>query len=124
MYFQPVVVFFHTAGFNSLDRNAVGKTSFKDELVIGRKVEQHIEKDKEPCYDQAHVSSGRYFVRRKVATIGNTVTTIKTADYEAIRKATAGIEAEWIKQVSGRGVDGAKLASEARQTGLKHLKAN
>ncbi len=67
---------------------------------------------------------GNSEARRKVAAIGNTVTTIKMADYEAIRKATAGIEAEWIKQVAGRDVDGAKLAAEARQIGLKHLKAN
>jgi TRAP-type C4-dicarboxylate transport system substrate-binding protein len=60
---------------------------------------------------------------RKVVTAkGNTITTIGQADYDAIRQATAGIEAEWIKQVSARGIDGARLADEARRIGLKHLK--
>ena len=62
--------------------------------------------------------------RKKVVALGHQVTTIETADYEAIRKATSGMEAEWIKQVSAKGIDGTKLAEEARQIGLKHLKAN
>jgi len=65
---------------------------------------------------------GNNEARKKVAAIGNQVATIKPADYEAIRKATAGIEADWVKQVAAKGIDGAKLAAEARQTGLKHLK--
>lgn len=67
---------------------------------------------------------GNNEARKKVVSIGNTLTTIKPADYEAIRKATTDIEAEWIKQATARGVDGAKLANEARQIGLKHLKQN
>lgn len=62
--------------------------------------------------------------RKKVVALGHQVTTIEAADYEAMRKATSGMEAEWIKQVSAKGIDGAKLAEEARQIGLKHLKAD
>ena len=67
---------------------------------------------------------GNEAARKKVAAIGNKVLTIQTADYEAIRKATGGIEADWVKQVQARGIDGAKLAAEARQIGQKYLKSN
>lgn len=53
---------------------------------------------------------------------GNKVLTVKNEDYEAMRKAAAGIEKEWAAEVAPKGVDGTKLAAEARAIGAKYIK--
>lgn len=52
--------------------------------------------------------------RQKVTELGNKVTDLDATQIEAMRKATAGVVDEWIKEVSGKGVDGQKLVDAAR----------
>ena len=59
--------------------------------------------------------------RKKAAARGNKILTIKADDYAAIKKATSGVEADWIKQASGKGLDGKKLAAAAHEIGAKYL---
>ena len=46
---------------------------------------------------------------------------IKDADYKAMVKASTGVEADWIKQATAKGLDGAKLAAEVHAIGSKYL---
>ena len=59
--------------------------------------------------------------RKKLAAQGNRVLIIKDADYKAMVKASAGVEADWIKQASAKGLDGAKLAAEVHAIGSKYF---
>ncbi len=59
--------------------------------------------------------------RQKLIAQGNKVLIIKDADYKAMVKASAGVEADWIKQASAKGLDGAKLAAEVHAIGNKYL---
>jgi hypothetical protein len=52
---------------------------------------------------------------------GNKVLVIKPEDYAAMKKAGAGVEADWIKQAESRGLDGRKLAAEVHAIGTKYL---
>lgn len=52
---------------------------------------------------------------KKLATLGNKITEFSAAEMAAMRKAVAGVEEEWIKQVSEKGLDGRALANGARQ---------
>ncbi|NML27383.1 TRAP transporter substrate-binding protein [Zoogloea dura] len=53
--------------------------------------------------------------RKKVAEIGNQVTTFSAVEVAAMKRATAGVEEEWAKQVGDKGLDGKKLISAARE---------
>ena len=59
--------------------------------------------------------------RKKLSAQGNKVLVIKDADYQAMVKASASVEADWIKQASARGLDGAKFAAEVHALGKKYL---
>ena len=59
--------------------------------------------------------------RKKLAAQGNKTLVIKDADYNAMKKTTASVEADWIKQANARGLDGGKLASEVHAIGAKYL---
>lgn len=51
---------------------------------------------------------------KKVLALGNKITEYSAAEMAAMKKATAAVEEEWIKQVSEKGLDGKKLAAGAR----------
>ncbi len=53
--------------------------------------------------------------RQRIAELGNKITDFSAAEIAAMRKATAGVEEEWVKQVEGRKLDGKKLIDTARQ---------
>ncbi len=53
--------------------------------------------------------------RKKVAEIGNKVTTFSATEVAAMKRATAGVEDEWAKQVGEKGLDGKKLIAAARE---------
>ena len=59
--------------------------------------------------------------RKKLAAQGNKTLVIKDADYKNMVKASAGVEADWIKQATAKGLDGAKLAAEVHSIGNKYL---
>ena len=59
--------------------------------------------------------------RKKLVAQGNKVLVIKDADYKAMVKASTGVEADWIKQATAKGLDGAKLAAEVHAIGSKYL---
>lgn len=59
--------------------------------------------------------------RKRAAGLGNTLAVVKPEDYEAMRRAVAGVEAEWIEEVKGKGIDGAELVAAARRISAKHL---
>ncbi len=59
--------------------------------------------------------------RKKLAAQGNKTLVIKDADYNALKKTTASVEADWIKQATARGLDGKKLAAEVHAVGAKYL---
>jgi TRAP-type transport system periplasmic protein len=67
--------------------------------------------------------TGNDEARKSLAARGNKILTIKDADYNAMKKAAASVEADWIKQATARGLDGAKLAADVRTIGNKYLKA-
>lgn len=53
--------------------------------------------------------------RKKVGEIGNKLTTFSATEVAAMKRATAGVEEEWAKQVGDKGLDGKKLISAARE---------
>ncbi len=53
--------------------------------------------------------------RKKVGEIGNKLTTFSAVEVAAMKRATAGVEEEWAKQVGDKGLDGKKLISAARE---------
>lgn len=63
---------------------------------------------------------GNDAARKKMTAQGNKVLVIKDADYATLKKTTASVEAEWIKQVTAKGIDGAKLAAAAHAIGAKY----
>lgn len=65
---------------------------------------------------------GNESAKKKLAAQGNKMLTIKDADYAAMVKATASVEADWIKQATAKGLDGTKLAAEVHAIGKKYLK--
>ena len=60
--------------------------------------------------------------RKKMTAQGNKVLVIKPEDYEAMKKAAASVEADWIKQATAKGLDGARLAADVHAIGARHLK--
>ena len=64
---------------------------------------------------------GNAEARKKLAAQGNKVLVIKDADYKAMVKASASVEADWIKQATAKGLDGVKLAADVHSIGNKYL---
>ena len=58
-------------------------------------------------------------------TVQNDLNTTTQYDYTlnttAMKKTTASVEADWIKQATARGLDGKKLAAEAHAIGAKYM---
>ncbi|WP_207807028.1 TRAP transporter substrate-binding protein [Parazoarcus communis] len=52
--------------------------------------------------------------RAKVKSRGNTIHQFSTAEFDAMKRATAPVEADWIKSMNDRGLDGSALAEAAR----------
>lgn len=65
--------------------------------------------------------TGNDAARKKLAAQGNKILVIKDADYEAMKKAGASVEADWVKQANARGLEGTKLAAEAKAIGKKYM---
>ena len=61
--------------------------------------------------------------RKKLVAQGNKTLVIKDSDYNAMKKSTASVEADWVKQATARGLDGGKLAAEVHAIGDRYLKA-
>lgn len=59
--------------------------------------------------------------RKKLIAQGNKVLVIKDTDYNAMKKAAASVEADWIKQATARGLDGAKLAEAVHTIGKQYI---
>ncbi len=53
--------------------------------------------------------------RQKIVELGNKITNISSAEIVAMKKATASVDDEWIKQVSEKGIDGKALVAAARK---------
>ncbi len=64
---------------------------------------------------------GNDAARKLLAERGNKVLVIKDTDYADMKKASAGVEADWIKQATARGLDGKTLAAEAHAIGAKYM---
>lgn len=58
--------------------------------------------------------------RKRVAAEGGKIITLTAAEVAALRKATAAVDAEWVKQVGERGLDGNKLLNAARTLSGTH----
>ena len=56
---------------------------------------------------------------KKVLARGNKINEYSAAEMEAMRKATAGVEEEWVKQATDKGLDGKRLAAAARDIAAK-----
>lgn len=54
--------------------------------------------------------------------LGNKIVTLDAAETARWKAAAAVVEADWIKEVQGKNIDGAKLVSEARALIAKHSK--
>ncbi len=65
--------------------------------------------------------SGNSDARKKMTAQGNKTLVIKPEDYNAMKKAAASVEADWIKQAEGKGLDGKKLAAEVHAIGAKYM---
>ncbi len=65
--------------------------------------------------------NGNEAARKKLAAQGNKILVIKDVDYKAMVKASASVEADWIKQATAKGLDGVKLAAEVHAIGNKYL---
>jgi TRAP-type C4-dicarboxylate transport system substrate-binding protein len=53
---------------------------------------------------------------------GNRIVTLDAAETQRWKSAAAAVEADWVKEVQGKGIDGAKLVAEARALIAKHSK--
>jgi len=54
--------------------------------------------------------------------LGNKIVTLDAAETARWKAAAAVVEADWVKEVQGKNIDGAKLVSEARALIAKHSK--
>ncbi|MGI9216657.1 MAG: hypothetical protein ACR2JA_06615 [Hydrogenophaga sp.] len=45
---------------------------------------------------------------------GNNIVALDVAETQRWRRTAATVETDWVNEVKGKGIDGAKLASEAR----------
>jgi TRAP-type C4-dicarboxylate transport system substrate-binding protein len=53
---------------------------------------------------------------------GNNIVALDVAETQRWRRTAATVETDWINEVKGKGIDGAKLAAEARALIAKHAK--
>ena len=53
--------------------------------------------------------------RKKIAEQGNKISTFSAVEVAAMKRATASVEDEWVKQVGDKGLDGKKLIAAARE---------
>lgn len=53
--------------------------------------------------------------RKRIAAQGNKITTFSAIEVAAMKRATASVEEEWVKQVGEKGLDGKKLIASARE---------
>ena len=60
--------------------------------------------------------------RKKLAAQGNKTLVIKDAEYNAMKKTTASVQTDWIKQATAKGINGTKLADEVHAIGAKYIK--
>lgn len=60
--------------------------------------------------------------RKRTQELGGQVIVVSPADYQEMRKAAAPVEQEYIKDVAGRGLDGAALIEAARSISAKYIK--
>ena len=60
--------------------------------------------------------------RKRTQELGGQVIVVSPADYQEMRKAAAPVEQEYIKDVAGRGLDGAALIAAARSISAKYIK--
>ena len=67
--------------------------------------------------------AGNEAAKKKMAAEGHRILVIKDADYDALKKATASVEADWIKQANAKGLDGDKLVADVRAFGKKYMTA-
>jgi hypothetical protein len=51
---------------------------------------------------------------------GNNIVALDAAETQRWRRTAATVETDWINEVKGKGIDGAKLAAEARALIAKH----
>jgi len=51
---------------------------------------------------------------------GNNIVALDATETARWRKAAAAVEADWVKEVGRKGIDGAKLVTEARALIKKH----
>jgi len=65
--------------------------------------------------------SGNEAARKALVARGNKILTIKDVDYNKMKAASAGVEADWIKQATAKGLDGAKLAASVHALGAKYM---
>lgn len=64
---------------------------------------------------------GNADAQKGLAARGNKVLVIKEAVYNGMLKASSPVEADWIKQATARGLDGAKLAADVHAIGKKYI---
>ena len=64
---------------------------------------------------------GNEDAKKSLAARGNKILVIKEAVYNGMFKAAAPVEADWIKQATARGLDGAKLAADVHAIGKKYI---
>jgi TRAP-type C4-dicarboxylate transport system substrate-binding protein len=67
--------------------------------------------------DEADVSS-----MQLAKSAGNNIITLDAAETQRWQRAAAGTRAVWYREVSGKGIDGQKLAAEAERLIAKHTK--
>ena len=53
--------------------------------------------------------------RKKIAAQGNKIVEFSASELAAMKKASAGVEQEWVQQLNAKGLDGAALAAAARE---------
>ena len=53
---------------------------------------------------------------------GNNIVALEVAETQRWRRTAATVETDWINEMKGKGIDGAKLVSEARALIDKHSK--
>lgn len=64
---------------------------------------------------------GNAQARKKLIAQGNKVLLIKESEYNEMRKKTASLRADWVKQANARGLNGEQLATEITNIGQKYL---
>ena len=64
---------------------------------------------------------GNEDAKKSLATRGNKILVIKQDVYDGMLKASGPVEADWIKQATARGLDGAKLAADVHAIGKKYI---